>query len=142
MFLAGDEFCNTQFGNNNAYCQDNIISWLDWNRLEEYKEIHDFARYMIHFRAAHPIIRKDTKAATCGFPFISVHNGEPYRDYTNFSHCNVSYPRERSYNKNNIISIGHSNICPFCGGTFDGRSDAISHLRCHTINPVTGEVVS
>ena len=39
MFLAGDEFCNTQFGNNNAYCQDNIISWLDWNRLEEYKEI-------------------------------------------------------------------------------------------------------
>lgn len=84
MFLAGDEFCNTQFGNNNAYCQDNIISWLDWNRLEEYKEIHDFARYMIHFRAVHPIIRKDTKAAACGFPFISVHNGEPYRDYTNF----------------------------------------------------------
>ena len=33
MFFAGDEFCNTQFGNNNAYCQDNIISWLDWNRL-------------------------------------------------------------------------------------------------------------
>ena len=84
MFFAGDEFCNTQFGNNNSYCQDNITSWLDWNRLEEYKEIHDFARYMIHFRAAHPIIRKDTKAATCGFPFISVHNGEPYRDYTNF----------------------------------------------------------
>ena len=33
MFFAGDEFCNTQFGNNNAYCQDNIISWLDWSRL-------------------------------------------------------------------------------------------------------------
>ena len=39
MFFAGDEFCNTQFGNNNAYCQDNIISWLDWGRLEEFKEI-------------------------------------------------------------------------------------------------------
>ena len=38
MFFAGDEFCNTQFGNNNAYCQDNIISWLDWSRLEEFKE--------------------------------------------------------------------------------------------------------
>lgn len=37
MFFAGDEFCNTQFGNNNAYCQDNIISWLDWSRLEEFK---------------------------------------------------------------------------------------------------------
>ena len=50
MFFAGDEFCNTQFGNNNAYCQDNIISWLDWSRLEEFKEIHDFVRHMIQFR--------------------------------------------------------------------------------------------
>lgn len=47
MFFAGDEFCNTQFGNNNAYCQDNIISWLDWSRLEEFKEIHDFVRHML-----------------------------------------------------------------------------------------------
>ena len=58
MFFAGDEFCNTQYGNNNAYCQDNIISWLDWNRLEEFQEIHDFARFMIHFRAKHPILRR------------------------------------------------------------------------------------
>ena len=40
MFLAGDEFGNTQFGNNNAYCQDNEISWLDWNRLEENRDIY------------------------------------------------------------------------------------------------------
>ena len=85
MFLAGDEFCNTQFGNNNAYCQDNIISWLDWNRLEEYREIHDFARFMIHFRKAHPILRKDTKLAECGLPLISIHNGEPYRNHTDFN---------------------------------------------------------
>lgn len=85
MFLAGDEFCNTQFGNNNAYCQDNIISWLDWNRLEEYREIHDFARFMIHFRAAHPVLRKDTKLAECGLPLISIHNGEPYRNHTDFN---------------------------------------------------------
>lgn len=84
MFLAGDEFCNTQFGNNNAYCQDNIISWLDWNRLDKYKEIHDFARFMIHFRAKHPILRKDTKPAVCGLPSISIHNGEPNRSYTEF----------------------------------------------------------
>ena len=55
MFFAGDEFCNTQFGNNNAYCQDNIISWLDWSRLEEFKEIHDFVRHMIQFRKEHPL---------------------------------------------------------------------------------------
>ena len=85
MFLAGDEFCNTQFGNNNAYCQDNIISWLDWNRLNEYQEIHDFARFMIHFRAKHPILRKDTKQAQCGLPMISIHNGEPYRNHTDFN---------------------------------------------------------
>ncbi len=82
MFLAGDEFCNTQFGNNNAYCQDNIISWLDWTLLEKYQEIHDFARFMIHFRADHPVMRKPTKPAGCGFPMISVHNGEPNRTVT------------------------------------------------------------
>lgn len=82
MFYAGDEFCNTQFGNNNAYCQDNIISWLDWNRLEEYKEIHDFVRFMINFRKRHPIMRKRTKPAACGLPEISVHNGYPYNSNT------------------------------------------------------------
>ena len=85
MFFAGDEFCNTQFGNNNAYCQDNIISWLDWNRLDEYKEIHDFVRFMIHFRKDHPVLRKDTKPALCGLPMISIHNGEPYRNHTDFN---------------------------------------------------------
>lgn len=77
MFFAGDEFCNTQFGNNNAYCQDNIISWLDWSRLEEFKEIHDFVRHMIQFRKEHPILRKMTKPSSCQFPEISVHNGTP-----------------------------------------------------------------
>ena len=85
MFFAGDEFCNTQYGNNNAYCQDNIISWLDWNRLEEFQEIHDFARFMIHFRAKHPILRRDTKPAVCGLPSVSIHNGEPNRNYTDYN---------------------------------------------------------
>lgn len=85
MFLAGDEFCNTQFGNNNAYCQDNIISWLDWNRLDKYKEIHNFVRFMIHFRAEHPILRRNTKPAECGLPFVSIHNGKPYQEYTDFN---------------------------------------------------------
>ena len=84
MFFAGDEFCNTQFGNNNAYCQDNIISWLDWNRLEEYKEIHDFVRHMIQFRKNHPILRKSTKPAACQLPEISIHNGTPFNANTNF----------------------------------------------------------
>ena len=84
MFFAGDEFCNTQFGNNNAYCQDNIISWLDWSRLEEFKEIHDFVRHMIQFRKEHPILRKMTKPSSCQFPEISVHNGSPFNASTDY----------------------------------------------------------
>ena len=84
MFFAGDEFCNTQFGNKNAYCQDNIISWLDWSRLEEFKEIHDFVRHMIQFRKEHPILRKMTKPSSCQFPEISVHNGTPFNASTDY----------------------------------------------------------
>ena len=82
MFYAGDEFCNTQFGNNNAYCQDNIISWLDWTRLEKYKEIHDFVRFMIKFRMDHPILRKKTGEPECQMPEISIHNGFPFEQRT------------------------------------------------------------
>ncbi len=82
MFFAGDEFCNTQFGNNNAYCQDNLISWLDWNRLQEFHEIHDFVRFMIAFRKKHPILRNTTKPAISGLPEISIHNGRPYNGQT------------------------------------------------------------
>lgn len=58
MLLAGDEFRRTQRGNNNAYCQDNSVSWVDWNLLEKHREIHRFARGMIAFRRAHPVLRK------------------------------------------------------------------------------------
>ena len=85
MFYAGDEFCNTQFGNNNAYCQDNLVPWLDWNRLEEYQEIHDFFRYMIAFRKEHAVLRKSTGPASCGLPEISIHNGYPFNNRTDYN---------------------------------------------------------
>ena len=50
MFLAGDEFADTRYGNNNPYCQDNLISWLDWSLLEKNRALYEFFRYMIHFR--------------------------------------------------------------------------------------------
>lgn len=75
MFYQGDEFCNTQHGNNNAYCQDNPVSWIDWNRMNEYKEIHDFVRFMIKFRKKHPTIRKNTGIATNNMPEVTIHNG-------------------------------------------------------------------
>jgi len=54
MFRAGDEFLNTQFGNNNPYNQDNEISWLDWSRLETNGDIFRFFKQMIAFRKSHP----------------------------------------------------------------------------------------
>ena len=78
MFLAGDEFCNTQFGNNNAYCQDNEISWLDWTRLDKYGEVFDYVKDLIAFRKAHDVIRYTTEACTLGFPDISIHNSTPW----------------------------------------------------------------
>jgi len=59
MLLGGDEFRRTQRGNNNAYCQDNEVSWFDWSLLEKHKEIHRFTRGMIAFRRAHPVLRKE-----------------------------------------------------------------------------------
>ena len=78
MFLAGDEFCNTQFGNNNAYCQDNEISWLDWGRLELFPEIHRFFRQMIRFRKEHPAVRGTKVPAVCGLPETSIHSEIPW----------------------------------------------------------------
>ena len=54
MFRAGDEFLNTQFGNNNPYNQDNEISWLDWSLLEKNEDIFQFFKNMIAFRKCHP----------------------------------------------------------------------------------------
>ena len=56
MFVAGDEFLNTQQGNNNPYNQDNATSWLDWNRLHANAGFFRFCRLMIAFRKAHPSI--------------------------------------------------------------------------------------
>lgn len=74
MFLAGDEFGNTKFGNNNSYCQDNITSWLDWRMLEKNKDLFEFFKFMIAFRKKHPVIHKQLPAAVCGMDSIHTHN--------------------------------------------------------------------
>jgi glycogen operon protein len=57
MVLMGDEMGQTQYGNNNAYCQDNEVTWLDWDRAKREAELVRFARLMIAFRKAHPVLR-------------------------------------------------------------------------------------
>ena len=78
MFFAGDEFLNTQGGNNNAYCQDNEISWLDWNRLKEHGDMFAFAKEIITFRKRHPVIRKNLNPCSLDFPMVSLHSCKPW----------------------------------------------------------------
>lgn len=78
MLLAGDEMGNSQGGNNNAYCQDNELSWLDWSLLEKNADLFNFASRMIAFRKNHPVLRPVSHAqyrdyVGSGFPDISWH---------------------------------------------------------------------
>ncbi|MCB9497585.1 MAG: glycogen debranching protein GlgX [Fibrobacteria bacterium] len=78
MVLMGDEMGNTQQGNNNCYCQDSPISWLDWTDLERNGEIHRFAKGSVAFRMAHPVLRNSghfqhRDYVGSGIPDISWH---------------------------------------------------------------------
>ncbi len=59
MILGGDEFGRTQKGNNNAYCQDNEVSWFDWKMLKRNRDLFRFTREMIAFRKRHPVLRAE-----------------------------------------------------------------------------------
>lgn len=76
MLLAGDEFGNSQFGNNNAYCQDNEISWLNWDLLEKNEDLFRYFKRLISFRKQHPVLRAKNFASEkneTGYPEISFH---------------------------------------------------------------------
>ncbi|MFE9251219.1 glycogen debranching protein GlgX [Streptomyces sp. NPDC007088] len=78
MILAGDEVGRTQLGNNNTYCQDNELSWFDWDLLKTNAELLDFTRKLIAFRHAHPVLRTSehptgTDRVGSGLPDVSWH---------------------------------------------------------------------
>ena len=82
MILAGDEFANTQHGNNNAYCHDNEISWLDWNGLEKNSSLFYCVRELLAFRKAHPVLRCptfDRGYNGTGYPELSFHGTIPWQ---------------------------------------------------------------
>lgn len=90
LLMAGDEFGNSQGGNNNAYCQDNETSWLNWNQLKTNKELHDFVRDLIAFRKAHPVFHMAGEPRVmdylaCGHPDISYHGVKAwFPEFENF----------------------------------------------------------
>ena len=91
MLLSGDEFANTQRGNNNAYCQDNEISWLDWSSLERHRDLFDHVRRLIAFRKAHPVLSAssyDFSRNGTGYPEFSLHGTQAWQIDSNApGHC-------------------------------------------------------
>ncbi len=84
MLLAGDEFGRTKQGNNNAYCQDNEISWLDWSFVRKNKELMAFVKLLLALRKEHPLftmerILRETDFIGCGWPEISIHGTSPWQ---------------------------------------------------------------
>lgn len=120
MFYAGDEFCNTQKGNNNAYCQDNEISWLDWRRKEAYADVFEFARFMIHFRNKHPVLRKPTKPASCGYADISYHHGRAWNaDCGNNARLiGLLYAGKNDADEDDLIFVGVNTYWETLGTSF------------------------
>lgn len=108
MFLSGDEFCDTRYGNNNPYCLDDPTSWLDWSLLDKNRDIFNFAKYMIHFRHKHKCIRKDLTPSLQGFPFISQHGMIPWTDaITSESKvvCTLFAGHDRTRSRDDIVYL-------------------------------------
>jgi len=81
MLLSGDEFANTQYGNNNAYCQDNDVSRLDWSMLEQNRELFEYVKKLIAFRHRHPVLyarQYDFGHNGTGYPELSFHGLTPW----------------------------------------------------------------
>lgn len=92
MILAGDEFLNSAEGNNNPYCQDNEISWLNWRQLETNREMVEFVKFLIDIRKNHPILHKEDQFKimdyiSCGYPDLSYHGDMAW------------YPQFENYNR-------------------------------------------
>lgn len=110
LLYGGDEFGNTQFGNNNPYCQDNDTCWIKWNQMESGRQLLEHTKMLIRLRREHPILHssmplKGMDTLTCGYPDISFHGKEAWRPDTS--------PASRSMG------------VMYCGyyGEIDGRRD-------------------
>lgn len=111
LIFMGDEFGNSQRGNNNPYCQDNLIAWLDWRDLQKHQELYNFWKQTVQVRKEHPILRRDQEAklmdyTSCGYPDLSYHGKNAWRAQT------------ESYNRHiGILYCGKYAIKP------DGKED-------------------
>lgn len=84
FLFSGDEFANSRHGNNNCYCQDNAVGWVEWNRNDFAEEILSYTRFLIGLRRSYRILHMKQElrvmdTAACGYPDISYHGVEAWR---------------------------------------------------------------
>lgn len=109
VFFAGDEFGNSQNGNNNCYCQDNETGWVDWRRLTKNSDLFQYVKDLIAFRKKHAILHLDTNLSMldrhgCGYPELSYHGDEAwkaklenYNRHIGIMYCSKSDSEEDEY---------------------------------------------
>lgn len=114
MILAGDEFGNTQLGNNNPYCHDNLVTWLNWKHNKRETEILEYVKKLIIFRKEHHVLWQEgglpqSDNRGLGMPGISVHGTQAWRaDYSNYNRMlgillNGDYAKDASGGTDDII---------------------------------------
>lgn len=106
LILSGDEFANSQGGNNNPYCLDSEVSWVDWSKERSYKELTDFVKELIAFRKEHRILHMEkpltgSDMRSVGYPDVSVHGSrawygglEPVNRHVGLMYCGMYAEQE------------------------------------------------
>ena len=92
MIFSGDEFGNSQGGNNNPYCQDNETGWVDWKALDRNQDIFEYVKFLVGLRFSHNVLHykapfKLMDYLSCGYPDLSCHGKDAWRpDMSGYSH--------------------------------------------------------
>lgn len=111
MLMAGDEFGNSQKGNNNAYCQDNSVTWIDWRLLDKNRELFEFVREIISFRSNSTVFRDDrpkrlVDVCGCGYPDLSFHGEQAwYPQFENYNRHIACLFAPKEKNKDELIFV-------------------------------------
>ncbi len=116
LIWMGDEFGNSQSGNNNCYCQDNETGWLDWRALAKNTDIYEFTKELIRFRNAHGILHLDNELSMLdrygyGYPDLSYHGEEAWKvQLENYNrHIGIMYcGKDKDNNEGDYIYIAYN----------------------------------
>lgn len=113
LIMAGDEFCNTQEGNNNPYCQDNEISYINWKNTAYSRDILEFTKYLIAFRKQHGVFKndkplRDMDYLACGYPDISYHGENAWMANFENYYRNIGVMYYGDYGNDDSIYIAYN----------------------------------